>query len=228
MRLAKSVVGQRELEALAHVIEVGYLAMGADVQSFELELAEYLQTEREVVCVNTGTAALHLALQACDVGPGDEVLVPSLTYVASFQAVSATGATPVACEVRRETVCLDVEDAAKRITPKTKAIMPVHFTGNTGDLDAVYDLAKKHQLRVIEDAAQAFGCSHGAEFLGARGDITCFSFDGIKNINLRRRGSCSYRRSGGNREGKRRSFACSTERYGKALCWSEELGIRCS
>src|SRR3954462_15943012 len=129
IRLAKSVVGAAEAAALAHVIEHGYLAMGVEVQAFERELAAFLDTDRDVMCVSTGTAALHLALQACDIGPGDEVLVPSLTYIATFQAISATGATPVACDVRPDTACLDVSDAAARITPSTRAIIPVHFAG---------------------------------------------------------------------------------------------------
>jgi dTDP-4-amino-4,6-dideoxygalactose transaminase len=96
VRLSKSTVGHAELEALSRVIGHGYLGMGSEVGLFEQELAEFLSTERAVVCVSTGTAALHLALQACGIGQGDEVLVPTLTYVSDFQAVSATGAAPVA------------------------------------------------------------------------------------------------------------------------------------
>ena len=182
IRLAKSVVGALEAEALTGVIARGYLAMGRDVQAFEQELAAFLRTDREVVCVNTGTAALHLALQACGIGPGDEVLVPTLTYIATFQAISATGATPVACDVSERTAWLDVADAARRVTPRTRAVIPVHFAGGTGALDDVYALAAQHGLRVIEDAAQAFGCSHRGALVGTAGDIVCYSFDGIKNI----------------------------------------------
>jgi len=174
-------VGAEEAAALTRVIDHGYLGMGIEVQAFEKELAEYLAVP-EVVCVNTGTAALHLALHACGIGPGDEVLVPTLTYIATFQAISATGATPVACDVRAENAWLDVEDAARRITPRTKAILPVHFAGGTGCLGAVYNLARRHHLRVIEDAAQAFGCHYAGRLVGTAGDITCFSFDGIKNV----------------------------------------------
>jgi dTDP-4-amino-4,6-dideoxygalactose transaminase len=182
IRLARSVVGAAETAALARVIERGYLAMGEEVQAFERELGAFLGTTRDVMCVATGTAALHLALHACDIGPGDEVLVPSLTYIATFQAISATGATPVACDVRPDTAWLDVEDAARRVSRRTKAIMPVHYAGGTGDLDAVRGLADAHGLRVIEDAAQAFGCHYRGTPIGAAGDIVCFSFDGIKNI----------------------------------------------
>jgi dTDP-4-amino-4,6-dideoxygalactose transaminase len=131
--------------------------------------------------VNTGTAALHLAVQAA-VPQGGEVLVQSVTYVASFQAIRAAGAVPVACEALPASVTIDLDDAARRLTPRTRAIMPVHYAGYAGDLDAVYAFADRHGLRVIEDAAHAFGSSHRGRLIGSFGDIVCFSFDGIKNI----------------------------------------------
>ena len=114
--------------------------------------------------------------------PGDEVLVQSLTFVASFQAISAAGAVPVACEVYPETVTLDLEDAARRITPRTRAVMPVHYASNPGDLEAIYGFARRYGLRVIEDAAHAFGCTYKGRKIGSFGDLACFSFDGLKNI----------------------------------------------
>ena len=154
--------------------------MGEEVQAFERELTGFFG--RQAVCVTNGTAALHLAVQGCGVGMGDEVLVPSLTYVACFQAISATGAVPVACDVDPQSFCLDWRDAEQRITAKTKAIMPVHYAGGVGDLDSIYALAQKAELRVIEDAAHAFGSSYQKRKVGSFGDIACFSFDGIKNI----------------------------------------------
>lgn len=182
VRLSKSIVGIEEKQALARVIDVGYLGMGAEVQLFEKEIQSFLNTTNEVICVNTGTAALHLALQAIGIGPGDEVLVPSLTYVATFQAISATGAKPVACDVSMDRVFIDLDDAAKRLTPRTKAILPVHYASSSEGMDAVRAFAAVNSLRVIEDAAHSFGCARGSERIGAAGDITCFSFDGIKNI----------------------------------------------
>jgi dTDP-4-amino-4,6-dideoxygalactose transaminase len=182
IRLAKSVVGERESAAVSAVIRRGYLAMGVEVQAFEQELQRFIGGGAEVMCVNTGTAALHLALQACGIGPGDEVLVPSLTYIATFQAVSATGATPVACEVRPDTCWLDVDDCAKRLTVRTKAVIPVHYAGGIGALRSLRAFAREHGLRVIEDAAQAFGSSYEGHLVGSEGDIVCLSFDGIKNI----------------------------------------------
>ena len=154
--------------------------MGSDVQQFEEALSEFFV--RPAVCVVNGTAAIHLALQSCGIGHGDEVLVPSLTYLASFQAISATGAKPVACDIDPETFLLDLSAAEKRITARTKAIMPVHYTGGVGDLDAVYNFGKKYNLRVVEDAAHAFGTTFLGKKIGSFGDIVCFSFDGIKNI----------------------------------------------
>ena len=183
MRLSKAVVGPAELEAMGRVMrEDGYLGMGREVRAFEADLHEYLGgQDRRVVCLNSGTAALHLAVQAVT-RPGDEVLVQSLTFVASFQAISAAGAVPVACEVYPDTITLDLEDAARRLTPRTKAVMPVHYASNPGNLAAIYEFAQHYQLRVIEDAAHAFGCTYQGQRIGSGGDIVCFSFDGIKNI----------------------------------------------
>jgi len=182
IRLSKSTVGDLEARALAEVIADGRLGMGTFVEKFENGLAGFIGGNRQVLCVNTGTSALHLALQACGIGWGDDVLVPTITYLASFQAISASGATPVACDVDGSNCCLDPDDAAKRITSRTKAIMPVHYASGPGNLEDVYSLAQKHSLRVIEDAAHAFGCMWRNKRVGASGDIVCFSFDGIKNI----------------------------------------------
>lgn len=182
VRLSKSCVGEEEKAALARVIDAGYLGMGLEVQLFEEELRAYLGTDAEVICVNTGTAALHLALSGLDIGPGDEVLVPSITYVASFQAISATGARAVACDVTPERVFIDLVDAERRISPHTKAIMPVHYASDSQSMADVYAFAKRHNLRVIEDAAHGFGCTRNSQRIGCTGDVICFSFDGIKNI----------------------------------------------
>jgi dTDP-4-amino-4,6-dideoxygalactose transaminase len=183
IQISRSVVGAAELEAMGRVMrDDGYLGMGREVRAFETELQEYLGgRDRTVICLNSGTAALHLAVQALTI-PGDEVLVQSLTFIASFQAISAAGAVPVACEVYPDTVTLDLEDAARRITPRTKAVMPVHYASHPGDLEAIYGFAERYGLRVIEDAAHAFGCTYKGRKIGSFGDLVCFSFDGLKNI----------------------------------------------
>lgn len=184
IRLSKSVVGALEKAALAKVIDEGYLGMGSFVQDFEVKLSKYLGVEH-VVCVNSGTAALQLALMGAGLtgdGEGGEVLVQSLTFVASFQAITAAGLKPVSCEVFPSTCTIDLKDAEKRLTNKTRAIMPVHYAGRVGDLDEIYAFAKKYSLRVIEDAAHAFGTIYKGKLVGSFGDVGCFSFDGIKNI----------------------------------------------
>jgi dTDP-4-amino-4,6-dideoxygalactose transaminase len=182
IRLSKSIVGLEEKEALERVIDYGYLGMGKEVQLFELELKEFLGTGLDVICVSSGTAALHMAMTAMDIGPGDEVLVPTITYLASFQAISATGAKPIACDVNENTLFIDLKDAEKRLTEKTKAVMPIHYASDSQGIPSVYEFAKKNNLRVIEDAAHSFGCKRQNETIGVSGDVICFSFDGIKNI----------------------------------------------
>ena len=180
IRLSKSCLGNAEKQAVMGVLDREYLGMGAEVQQFEEALSDFFK--RPVVCLSNGTAAMHLALQACGIGSGDEVLVPSLTYIASFQAISATGAQPIACDISNQTYLIDLVDTEKRLTSNTKAIMPVHYTGGVGDLGSVYKFAKKYNLRVIEDAAHAFGTTYRNNRIGSFGDVACFSFDGIKNI----------------------------------------------
>jgi dTDP-4-amino-4,6-dideoxygalactose transaminase len=180
IKLSKSCIGDIEKQAVMKVLDNEYLGMGLNTKRFESALSDFFG--RPAICVSSGTAALHLALQAIDVGYGDEVLVQSMTYVASFQAVSATGAVPIPCDIDSKTLCINLHDAEQRLTKKTKAIMPVHYSGGVGALDEVYSFAKKYNLRVVEDAAHAFGTEYQGKLIGGFGDIACFSFDGIKNI----------------------------------------------
>jgi dTDP-4-amino-4,6-dideoxygalactose transaminase len=180
IKLSKSTITFEDKKAVEGVLDREYLGMGQDVQEFEHKLEKMFN--RPVVCVANGTAALHLACQAAGLGLGDEVLVQSLTYVASFQAISATGAKPIPCEANPNTVTIDCDDASKRLNENTKAIMPVHYSGGVGNLDEIYNFANDNNLRVIEDAAHAFGSSYKNKIIGSFGDISCFSFDGIKNL----------------------------------------------
>jgi dTDP-4-amino-4,6-dideoxygalactose transaminase len=183
LRLSKSIIGQNEAIAVSKVLlEDGYLGMGAEVGRFEVDIADYLGVDPEhVVCVSTGTSALHLAVEAL-LNPGEEVLVPSFTFLSSYQAISAARAIPVSCDIHEDTLTIDIEDAISKITPNTKAIMPVHYASNPASLEKIYELARKFNLRVIEDAAHAFGCTFKSQKIGSFGDVVCFSFDGIKNI----------------------------------------------
>lgn len=180
IRLSKSCIGVEEKNAVMGVLEREFLGMGKETHMFETALTDYFG--RPAVCVANGTSGLQLALQACGIGAGDEVLVQSCTYIASFQAISATGAKPIACDIDMSTLTLDWMDAERRLTNKTKAIMPVHYGGCAGRLDEIYKFAKKYGLRVIEDAAHAFGTIYKDRRIGSFGDVVCFSFDGIKNI----------------------------------------------
>lgn len=182
VRLSKSILGAEEVAAVTDVLlNDGYLGMGKYVRDFEGRLRDYLN-RKHVICVNSGTAALHLALMALGLKKKDEVLVQSLTFVSCFQAISAAGAVPVACEIIPETCTIDLKDAQRRLTKNTKAIMPVHYASRVGELDEIFKFAKKNNLRVIEDAAHAFGTVYKGKKIGSFGDISCFSFDGIKNI----------------------------------------------
>ncbi|MBT7624269.1 MAG: DegT/DnrJ/EryC1/StrS family aminotransferase [Flavobacteriaceae bacterium] len=180
IRLSKSKIGKEEISAVKKVLEKEYLGMGEEVGIFEKDLSKLFL--RDSICVSSGTAAVQLAIQACNIGNGDEILVPSMTYVATFQAIKAAGAKPIACDIDENTCLIDLKDASSKISKRTKAIIPVHYTGGVGNLDELYSFASKHNLRVIEDAAHAFGTKYKDNLIGSIGDIVCFSFDGIKNI----------------------------------------------
>jgi len=169
------------LKELEEVLGQSSFILGGKVQQFEEKFAEYCGVEH-AIGVNSGTTALHMALLALDIGPGDEVLVPAMTFVATAEAVRYTGATPVFVDVEPGRFTLDPTLIEKSITPQTKAILPVHLYGLMADMAAICAIAEKHNLKVIEDAAQA----HGAELDGRRagqwGDLACFSFYPGKNL----------------------------------------------
>jgi dTDP-4-amino-4,6-dideoxygalactose transaminase len=175
-------IGDDEIKAVERVLRTGFLGMGPEVEQFENELRQYLGFGVDVCCVNTGTSALHVAMAALNLPAGSEILIPSLTYVATFQAATAAGLSPIACDVLAENGQIDLDDAARRMSDACGAIVPVHYAGHCGDLDAVYRFAEQHGLRVIEDAAHAFGSSYRGQRIGTTGDVVCFSFDPIKNL----------------------------------------------
>lgn len=180
IKLSKSCISRKEKEAVMKILDDEFLGMGKEVASFEKDLSAFLG--RDVVCVSNGTAALQLSLQAAGIGIGDEVLVQSLTYLATFQAITATGATPIPCDIDLKTFTIDVNDANKKLSEKTAAIIPVHYSGGVGNLEDIYQFAVSNNILVIEDAAHAFGTKYKNKLIGSFGHITCFSFDGIKNI----------------------------------------------
>jgi len=178
---AKPSIGNEELTNIKAVFDTAWLGMGSTVFEFEKAVSDSLGA-RHTIAVNTGTAALHIALDALDLQPSDEVIVPSLTFAASIQAIMSCNARPVFCEVDESTLNISIEDVKEKITKKTKAIMPVHYGGQPCDMDELLAIAQQHSLHIVEDAAHAFGSLYKGKKIGSFGDITCFSFDPIKNI----------------------------------------------
>ena len=167
--------------AVQRVLDSGWYILGPEVDAFEVEWAEYCGAAHAVGLAN-GLDALILALRALDIGPGDEVIVPSNTYIATWLAVSAVGARPVPVEPDPATYNINPARIAAAITERTRAIMPVHLYGQSADLDPILALARAHRLAVIEDAAQAHGATYKGRRIGAHGDIVCWSFYPGKNL----------------------------------------------
>lgn len=167
--------------AIARVLDSGYYIFGPEVEAFETEWATYCEAKHAIGVAN-GLDALHLALRAMDVGPGDEVIVPSNTYIATWLAVSQCGATPVPVEPIEATYNINPELIEAAITPRTKVILPVHLYGQPADLDPILAIARKHGLRVLEDAAQAHGARYKGRRIGAHGDAVAWSFYPGKNL----------------------------------------------
>jgi dTDP-4-amino-4,6-dideoxygalactose transaminase len=167
--------------AFRRVAESGWFILGSEVEAFESEFAAYCGA-RHCVGVANGLDALHLILRAMDVGAGDEVIVPSNTYIATWLAVSNVGATPVPVEPDKRTYNLDPARLEEAITPRTKAIMPVHLYGQTADMDAINEIASAYGIKVIEDAAQAHGARYKGRRAGTLADAAGFSFYPGKNL----------------------------------------------
>ncbi|WP_374248667.1 DegT/DnrJ/EryC1/StrS family aminotransferase [Thermomonas sp.] len=168
-------------EAINRVVDSGWYILGPEVDAFEAEYATYCEAVHCIGLAN-GLDALHLALRAMDVGPGDEVIVPSNTYIATWLAVSQCGAVPVPVEPVEATCNIDPARIEAAITPRTKVILPVHLYGQPADMDAILAIARKHGLRVLEDAAQAHGARYKGKRIGAHGDAVAWSFYPGKNL----------------------------------------------
>lgn len=172
----------REIDAAYHrVIRSGSYVLGAEVEAFEQEFARYCGT-KYAVGVASGYDALALAIRALGIGPGDEVITVSHTFISTALAIRAVGATPVFVDVEARTLLMECSQIHKKITPKTKAILPVHLYGNVVDMDAIMAIARTRHLFVIEDACQAHGSQYRGRRAGSIGDIGCFSFYPSKNL----------------------------------------------
>ncbi len=179
--VARPAIGQDEISAVTAVLESGMLASGERVAEFERNFADYCGSTH-AVAINNGTAALHAALLAADIGQGDEVIVPSFTFFATASAVSMTGAKPVFVDVDERTFNIDPAQVENAVTPRTKAVIGVHLFGQPFDVTGVEQVCESHNLTLIEDAAQAQGAISHGQRAGAMGHMGCFSFYATKNM----------------------------------------------
>ncbi|RLG58348.1 MAG: aminotransferase DegT [Candidatus Hydrothermarchaeota archaeon] len=188
--IAEPLLSKEELNNVIEAVKSGWISSkGKFIPEFEEKFAHYCGVKYGIATSN-GTVALHLALTALGIGPGDEVIIPTLTFVATANAVTYTGAKPIFIDSQPEYWCIDPEKIEEAITAKTKAIIPVHLYGHPCDMDAILAIAKRHNLYVIEDAAEAHGAEYKGRKVGSFGDISCFSFYGNKIITTGEGGMC--------------------------------------
>jgi UDP-4-amino-4-deoxy-L-arabinose-oxoglutarate aminotransferase len=181
LQFSRPTIEDEEVAEVVDSLRSGWITSGPKVARFEEMFRQRLGVEH-AVAVNSATAGLHLAVAALNLGPADEVIVPPITWAATANVVELCGGRTVFADVDPETLCLDPDDAARRITSRTRAIIPVHYAGQPADLDAFRNLAEKHGLAIIEDAAHALGTLYRGAEIGSSGNVVVFSFHPIKNI----------------------------------------------
>ena len=175
------IIEDEELEAITKVVKSKWLIEGENVREFESKFAQFTGA-KHAIATTSGTTALHLAASALNLGPKDEVITTPFTFIASTNSILFNGAVPVFADVDRETFNIDPEQVESLITERTKAILPVHIFGNPSDMKALVDIAEDHDLKIIEDAAQAHGAKIDGKHVGNFGDTGCFSFYATKNL----------------------------------------------
>lgn len=176
-------IGEEEIAEVVSALRSGWVTTGPKAKQFESDFADYLGGGLEAIAVNSATAGLHLGLEAMGIGPGDEVITTTHTFTATAEVIRYLGADPVFVDVDAATLCIDVDEVARAITPRTKAIIPVHFAGLSADMTRLLALAKQHGLKVMEDAAHALPTTCDGRLIGAlESDVTVFSFYANKNI----------------------------------------------
>lgn len=181
IKVSVPMVGEEEAEAVRQVLLSGRYVSGPKVKEFEEQFSRYTGVTA-AVAVNSGTAALHIALACKGVGPGDEVIVPPLTFFSTVTSVIHQNAVPIFADIQEDTFCLDPEDFESKITEKTKAVIPVHLFGHPADMDRITSVADKNGIVVIEDCAQAHGAAYKGRKVGSLGELGCFSFYATKNM----------------------------------------------
>lgn len=176
-------IGEAEISEVVDTLRSGWITTGPKTHRFEEEFAAFLDTDLQAVAVNSATAGLHLALEALGVGPGDEVITTTHTFTATAEVVRYLGADPVFVDVSMRDYCIDPRAVEAAISPRTKVILPVHFAGHPCDMRAIMDIARRHDLKVVEDAAHAFPARYEGRMVGALdSDITVFSFYATKTL----------------------------------------------
>jgi len=181
IKVASPQVGEEEVAAVRDVLLSGWYVSGPKVREFEQRFADYIGVEHAVM-VNSGTAAIHAALMAIGVGPGEEVIVPALTFFSTATAVIHQNAVPVFADISLDNFCMAPDDFERRITPRTKAVIPVHYFGHAAEMDAINEIAERHDVVVIEDCAQAHGTIYKGQRVGSIGHLGAFSFFATKHM----------------------------------------------
>lgn len=174
-------IGDEEIAAVVDTLRSGWMTVGPRTQEFEQEFAQAVGAAH-AVAVSSCTAALHLALDALDIEPGDEVITSTLTFAATGATIVHSGARPVLADCTRDTLNIDPADVARKVTPRTRAVVPVHYAGQPAPMDEILEIARQHRLKVIEDAAHALPASYRGRSVGTIGDLTAFSFYATKNL----------------------------------------------
>ena len=176
-------IGEDEIREVVDTLRNGWLTTGPKVQRFEADFTAWLGGGVESIAVNSATAGLHLALEAVGIGPGDEVITTTHTFTATAEVIRYLGADPVFVDISADTLCIDPQAVARAVTPRTKAIMPVHYGGRSAEMQPLLEIARRHNLRVIEDAAHALPTTSAGKLIGTlESDVTVFSFYANKTI----------------------------------------------